>query len=329
MLLAQAARSRSPPLAPGPLPTQSTPQRACKGKGSEGISPAKTARSGVPAASSQSTPQPHRQPPKTKDASTNTHITPWSGLPWRATVLDVDAPGERQFAPGWYRRGAWEETWTRDDNVEYSAIVIGRAAARNATQIDAKDSELSIRVVDHPNDQVLPRGQRRLAIYDHDAEGRCIIKLIQCQHCREYKLFLQFSERVIRRVQFSFLHALDRRMIRRTHKTVWCRDCAAAAYRRGNMPDGYVFRIRATAEIMHQNRVTARLFALHDSNHLGERLALSPEVEFDLLRQLDRYWANPETSDGQSDMMGDDHVSSEDDPAFQHIFETNFAEPDP
>ena len=43
----------------------------------------------------------------------------------------------------------------------------------------------------------------------------------------------------MRRMQFSFLHVFDRKMVRRNNKTVWCRDCSMAAYRRGNLPDGY------------------------------------------------------------------------------------------
>ena len=118
-----------------------------------------------------------------------------------------------------------------------------------------------------------------------------VMTLLRCQACAVFLHTSRFDRRV-RRAQYSLLHALDLSHVRRTYETVWCKDCSERAFDLGNHPEAYTMRIRATVEFLHQDRVVGRLFAVKDSNHLGERLALDPEADQCVTEQLSRYWAD-------------------------------------
>ena len=269
--------------------------------GSSAVTPVQVAAAPVAA--------PIRREVTTREAATSCDITPWSALCWTGSPPPVDAPGTRRFAPGWYRRGAWQDTWVRDENVivtQYGHLLV----------INAPDSDLSVKCAKPP---VIPKSLRCRTIWGFTAEEQYVMTLLRCQACAVFLHTSRFDRRVLRRAQYSFLHALDLSHIRRTYKTVWCKDCSARAFDVGNHPEAYTMRLRATVEFLHQDRVVGRLFAVKDSNHLGERLALDPEADQCVREQLTRYWADTDSSDGQSDMMHSEHVSSDDDPVWHEF----------
>ena len=298
-----ARTNRSMPTPEGALqhPPSQAARRSGSAAGSSAVSPAQVAAAPVAA--------PIAQGPTTREAATSCDITPWSALSWTGSPPPVDAPGPRRFAPGWYRRGAWQETWVRDENV----IVTQNG---HLLVINAPDSDLAVKCAKPP---VIPKSLRCRTIWGFTAEEEYVMTLLRCQACAVFMHTSRFDRRVIRRAQYSLLHALDLSHVRRTYKTVWCKDCSERAFDLGNHPEAYTMRIRATVEFLHQDRVVGRLFAVKDSNHLGERLALDPEADQCVREQLSRYWADTDSSDGQSDMMHSEHVSSDDDPVWHEF----------
>ncbi len=208
------------------------------------------------------------------------------------------------------RRHAFGGTWIFDDD-----LTVTDCAPR--IQIEAQQSNLLARVLPRQPHQRIPHRLRARTIQYLETGMHAIITHLMCQGCGAIRHAENFPTRSMRRAQYSLLHSLWPGYVRRTDRSIWCRQCAVTEQLMlGNLPDGYCIRIRATLEFCHQERVAARLFAVHNSNHLGEHIALNADMASDVARQLERYWYCAESSDGQDDMFHSDHVSTDDDPRF-------------
>ena len=195
------------------------------------------------------------------------------------------------------------------------AITLSDCGSR--VQIDAPQSKLLAMVVPRKSGQWIPRRLRSRTIWYLAGEQSAVITNLKCQACSRVKHADSFNPKSLRRAQYSLLHSLWPGYIRRTERSIWCTQCAVEdQLMQGNFPDGYCFRIRATLEICHQDRVAAKLFAVHDSNALFEQIPLSSRAAMDVAEQLRRYWQDAVSSDGQSNIFHSDHVSTDDDSEF-------------